>query len=162
MTPEDQALHDEAHEAFVAITLRMGKRSFNQQKRAIEAWLNKYVPLAEARGLTEGVVAMRRNAVDWLITEAAETKRPAHAFEPLLRDMDALGWPDLERKALTIGAMCCYFARRMWNRVGLRYLVPVRNEVAREYARTGDKNWAARLRWLEDIEQDLRARSRPF
>jgi hypothetical protein len=170
MTPEDQALHDEAHNAFVAITLRTGKRSFNQQKRTIEAWLNKYVPQAEARGLTEGVVAMRRNgvlamrrnAIDWLITEAAEAKRPAHAFEPLLHDMEALGWESLEQKARKTCVICSYFARRMWKRLGLRYLVPVRNEVTRECARTGDKNLAVYLRWLDEIEQNLRARGRPF
>jgi hypothetical protein len=162
MIPEDQALHDEAHEAFIAITKRIGTRSFNQQQRAIEAWLNKYVPLAEARGLTDGVLAMRRNAIDWLITEAAEAKRPAHAFEPLLHDMEALGWESLEQKARKTCVICSYFARRMWKRLGLRYLVPVRNEVTRECARTGDKNLAVYLRWLDEIEQSLRARGRPF
>jgi hypothetical protein len=162
MIQTDEELGHEAHYAFIDITLRSSKRSFNQQKRAYEAWLAKYIPLAEARGLTEQVLGMRRVVARWLLTEAAEANRPARVFEPLVRDIEELGWESLEKKVLWIGAMCSYFANRMWKREGLRYLLPLKKEVAEEYARTGEKTWANYLHDLRRIEERLRARSRSF
>jgi hypothetical protein len=162
MTQTVEELGDEAHDAFVAITLCLGKRSFNQQKRALEAWLAKYVPQAEARGLTEQVIGMPRLVAEWLLTEAAEARRPARAFEPLLRHLETLGWSSLEQKALSIGAMSAYFAERMWKREGLRYLLPVKRELEQEYARTGDELWRNYQQHLARIERRLRARGRPF
>lgn len=162
MTQTDEELHDEAHYAFVDITLRLGNRSFNQQKRALEAWLAKYIPLAEERGLNEGVLAMRRNAAEWLLHEAVQAKRPTRAFEPLLCDIEVLGWESLFQKSLSIGAMCSYFADRMWQREGLRYLLPLKREVQQEYARTGDKMWTSILDNVAHLEKRLRARSRTW
>ncbi|HEX2568164.1 MAG TPA: hypothetical protein VH877_01315 [Polyangia bacterium] len=162
MTQTDEELNHEAHYAFVAITLRLGKRSFNQQKRACEAWLAKYVPQAEARGLTEPAISMPRTVARWLLLEAAEARRPASAFEPLLRHLEALGWESLFYKELSISAMCAYFAKRMWKREGLRYLLPLKREVEEEYARTGDKMWADTLAGIARLERRLRSRKRPF
>ncbi|HEX2568581.1 MAG TPA: hypothetical protein VH877_03405 [Polyangia bacterium] len=157
-----EELAHEAHHAGVAISLRMGKRSFNQQRRAYEAWLAKYIPLAEAQGLPHEALGMRRVAAEYLLTEAAEARRPARAFEPLVRHLETLGWRSLEQKALSIGAMCAYFAERMWKREGLRYLLPVKRELEQEYARTGDEIWRNYQRHLARIERRLRARKRPF
>ncbi|HEX2570760.1 MAG TPA: hypothetical protein VH877_14480 [Polyangia bacterium] len=162
MTQTDEELGDEAHYAMVEIKKRLGKRSFNQQKRACEAWLAKYVPQAAARGLTEEVIGMPRTIAEWLLLEAAEARRPARAFAPIVRHLDTLGWRSLEQKALSIGAMCAYFAKRMWRREGLRYLLPVKRELEQEYARTGDPLWLNYQHHLTRIERRLRARKRPF
>lgn len=162
MTRADGEQDDEAFYALTAITLGMGKRSFNQQKRAYEAWLAKYIPQAEAQGRPEDMPLLRRLVAEWLISEAAVAKRPARAFEPLLHDMEALGWENLLQKTLKIGVMCSYFADRMWKKEGLRYLLPLKREVEREYARTGDKAWAYYLNVLAGIERRLRSRKRPF
>ena len=105
---------------------------------------------------------MRRDVAQWLLAEAAEARRPAAAFKPLVRAADAAGRDDLYEKSLAIGAMCSYFADRMWQREGLRYLLPLKQEVAAEYVRTGDPMWAGDLRTLDRVEQRLRARRRPW
>ena len=155
MSQTDEELGHEAHYAMVDITKRLGRRSFRQQQRACEAWLAKYVPQAEARGLTQQVIGMPRVVAEWLLMEAAIAKRPACAFEPLLRHLEELGWESLYQKTLSIGAMCGYFADRMWKREGLRYLLPLKREVAEESARTGEEMWASTLRHLARIEMAL-------
>jgi hypothetical protein len=162
VTQTNEELGHEAHYALVDIKLCIGKRSFNQQKQACEAWLAKYVPLAEARGLTQQVIGMPRVVAEWLLLEAIEAKRPARAFEPLMRHLEVLGWESLYQKALSTGAICGYFATRMWKREGLRYLLPAKREVEAEYARTGEEMWASTLRHLAGIERRLRSRSRPY
>jgi hypothetical protein len=162
MIQTDEELGHEAHYTMVEIKKRLGRRSFNQQKRACEAWLAKYVPQAEARGLTEQVISMPRTVAEWLLNEAAEARRPSRAFEPLVRHLEALGWRSLDQKELSISAMCSYFADRMWKREGLRYLLPLKREVEEEYARTGDKTWADALARIARVERRLRSRKRPF
>jgi ribosomal protein L37E len=162
MTQTDEEFGHEVHYAMVAIKKRVGKRSFNQQKRACEAWLAKYVPQVEARGLTEEVISMPRTVAEHLLREAIIAQRPARAFEPLVRHLEALGWRSLEQKERSICAMCGYFAERMWKREGLRYLLPLKREVEEEYARTGDKMWADTLAGIARLERRLRARGRPF
>jgi hypothetical protein len=162
VTQTDEELGHEAHYAFNDILKRIGTRSFNQQKRAYEAWLTKYLPLAQARGLTQQARWLPRLVAQTLIMEAIEAKRPAHAFQPLLRDVEVLGWDDLNQKVLTMAALCSYFAERMWKREGMRYLLPLKREVKQEYARTGERTWANHLRSLSRLEERLRARSRPF
>ncbi|HEX2569022.1 MAG TPA: hypothetical protein VH877_05630 [Polyangia bacterium] len=162
MSQTDEELVDEALLAFNAITLQMGKRSFNQQKRTCEAWLAQYVPQLEARGCTEDALLLRRVVAAWLINVAVEVRRPARAFEPLLRDIEALGWLDLQHKELKIGVMCGYFADRMWKKEGFRYLLPLKREVEQEYARTGGKTWAMALDGIAGLERRLRSRKRPF
>ncbi|HEX2573339.1 MAG TPA: hypothetical protein VH877_27570 [Polyangia bacterium] len=162
MTRTDGEQDDEAFYAITAITLQMGKRSFNQQKRAYEAWLAKYIPQAEAQGRPEDVPRLRRLVAEWLIDEAVEAKRPASAFEPLVNNIEALGWENLLQKTLKISIICSYFADRMWTKEGLRYLLPLKREVENEYARTGDKAWAYYLNILARTERRLRSRKRPF
>ncbi|HEX2568162.1 MAG TPA: hypothetical protein VH877_01305 [Polyangia bacterium] len=161
MTPSDDDLLDEIDDAFLVIIQGRHKRSFNQQKRAYEAWLAKYIPQLEARGLGERSLRMRRLVAKWLLAEAAEKNRPASAFEPLLRDLEVLGWNRLDQKVDAIALMCQYFAVRMWKRDGLRHLRAIRREVMQELARTGEELWAGKLRWLDEIERWLRVRGRP-
>ena len=158
MTPSDEELDAESMRALNEILKWIGTRSFNQQKRAYEAWAAKYVPILEARGRTWHALEVRRRVVEWLVAEAAEAKRPLAIFERLLRDIEALGWTDLHRKASVVAGMCRYFSERMWSRAGRRYLLPVLREVEQEFARTGDPLWERHLAVLRDIEKCLRAR----
>jgi hypothetical protein len=162
MTPSADDLLDEIHESFLVIIQGRHKRSFNQQRRAYEAWLAKYIQQLEARGLGERVLGMRRLVARWLLAEAAEKNRPASAFEPLLRDLEVHGWNRFDQKVDSMALMCQYFADRMWKRAGLRHLEAIRREVKQEYARTGEELWAGKLRWLDEVERRLRARGRPF
>jgi hypothetical protein len=160
VTPTDD-LSDEIHDAFNDVLKQVGERSFNQQRRAYEAWLAKYIPRLEAHERTERALGMRRLVAQTLLAEAAIAKRPVNIFEHLLHDMEALGWESLEQKVLATGGMCQYFSDRMWNKVGLRYLLPLRKEVEQEYARTREKIWVGYLRMLGRIEQRLRSRRKP-
>jgi hypothetical protein len=161
MTPSDEELDDEIMLAFNEILKRIGDRSFNQQKRAYEAWAAKYVPILEVRGRTWHALEVRRRAAEILVSEAISAKRPLATFERLIHNIEALGWTDLHRKSAVLMGMCRYFSDRMWNAAGQRYLLPVLREVEKEHARTGDPHWAQHLDFLRRIEKRLRARRKP-
>jgi len=158
----DEELNQEAHEAYVRLAIAGCYQSFNRKKRACRAWLAKYIPLAQARGLTHAVLIMRRVAARYLLIEAKVTRRPLPTCQALMREAEALGWEDLFEKSLSTLAFCRYFADRMWNRVGLRYLLPLKREITAEYARTGDEKWVDLLQGLASVEQQLRSRSRAW
>ena len=160
MDQTNDELGDEAHAAFVAITRYTGKRSFRWHRKACAAWLSQYVPRAQARGLTAEAAGMRGVTARWLLIEATEARRPAAAFVPLLQAVSEAGWDDLHQKALWLGAVCSYFAKRMWQKQGLGLLLPLKREVQAAFRHTRDPAWQAELRLLNRIEERLHARRR--